>query len=60
MKTTTVYIVKYHQLESNAWRIGVRVLDNINDLAEFIVMLETNRDAYRLTSVIVNEAPEFE
>ncbi len=62
MKSHTVYIVSYYQLAHNEpgemWRRCVKVFEDANYLAEFIVMLETNRDEYRLTSVNVNEAPE--
>ena len=60
MKITTVYIVNYFQLKDGVWGANVLVLDNVNDLAEFIVMLETNRDKYRLTSVNANVVPEAE
>lgn len=62
MKSHTVYIVSYYQLVHNEpgemWRRCVKVFEDVNTLAEFIVMLETDRDEYRLTSVNANEVPE--
>lgn len=62
MKSHTVYLVSYYQLAHNEpgemWRRCVKVVEDVNSLAEFIVMLETNRDEYRLTSVNVNEVSE--
>lgn len=60
MKTTTVYIANYCQLKDDVWRTDARVLDDVNELADFIVMLETNHDEYRLTSVNVNVILGFE
>lgn len=60
MKTTTVYIANYCQFKDDVWRADARVLDDVNELAEFIVMLETNHDEYRLTSVNVNVILGFE
>lgn len=62
MKTHTVYIVSYYQLAHNVsgemWRRCVKVFEDVSTLTEFIVMLETDRGEYRLTSVHANEAPE--
>lgn len=60
MKIITVYTVTYFQLKDDVWSANVLVLDNVNTLAEFIVMLETNGDEYHLTSVNVNVVPEAE
>lgn len=60
MKITTVYIVNYFQLKGDVWGANVLVLDNVHELAEFITMLETNRDEYRLTSVNANVVQEAE
>ena len=60
MKITTIYIVNYFQLKDDVWGAHVLVLDNVHELAEFIVKLETNRGEYRLTSVNANVVPEAE
>ena len=58
MKSHTVYIVYYYQLAHNepgeVWNRRVKVFEDVNSLAEFIVMLETNRDEYCFTSVYAN------
>ena len=54
MMITTVYIVSYYQLKDDAWRTDSRVIEDVNELAEFIVMLETNHDEYRLATVNAN------
>ena len=60
MNATTVYIINYCQLKDDVWRTDARVLDDVNELADFIVMLETNHDVYRFTSVNVNVILGFE
>ena len=57
MKITTVYIANYFQLKDDVWRTDARVLDDVHELAEFITMLETNRDEYRLAQVSANVVP---
>ena len=59
MKTTTVYIISYYQLKDDAWRTDSRVIEDVNELAEFIVMLETNHDEYRLATVNANMIVEL-
>lgn len=62
MKSHTLYIVSYYQIahyvSGEMWRRCVEVFVDVNALAEFIVMLETDPDEYRLTSVYANVAPE--
>lgn len=60
MKIATIYIVNYFQLKDDVWSACVLVLGDVNELAEFIVKLETNRNEYRLTSVNANVVPEAE